>query len=185
MEKIDKRITSAVKALDTISQLILFLLMVFFFIYIVLRLFGVVIFGTYEIAQYSCMLVVVLALARNDYKAGNIVVTVFSDALPPLGKKIVRTFGMLFTLAVVVFMEYGMITYALTKKVSNALTSSLKIPIWIFIIVIIIGFVLLICSICIRLVQLWNDYVNETEKGSSHDEIDVANAGFNTNIDLE
>ena len=173
MQKLDRWVTSFVKFLDSFSQILLFFLMCFFVVYIVLRFFGIVIFGTVEIAQYGCLLIVVLALARNDYKGGNITVTVLTDAVPPVWRKIIRSFALIFSVGTCLIMEYGMITYMLSKKASNALSSALKFPIWMLVALICIGFLLLVLSVICRLIQLWGNYTNITVQEAAKENEDA------------
>lgn len=161
MKKLDQRFHKAAKVMDLISQGILFALMCFFMIYIILRFFGYAIYGTVEIAQYSCLFIVVFGLARNDYKGGNIEITVLRDALPKIGQRIMNIGSQLFTLAVCGVSLAGLIKFTLNKYSSGALSAVLEIPVWIMALLVAVGFVILVLSSLFRLIQFCGDYTNE------------------------
>lgn len=162
MEKLDYVSRRIVNILNYVSCFLLLGVMVFIVVYIVLRgVFGFTIFGSYEIVQYVCLLVVCCALGGNDYHEGNVKVTVLTDALPKKIRAIPEVFALLLCCVSSVSISCFMYVYITKKLAVNSLTLNLQIPIWIFALILFISFIILSFSVIIRTIKYFVGYSPE------------------------
>lgn len=161
MNKLDRVALRLVRGLDFVSCMLLLGMLCFIVIYVILRaVFAYSIFGTYELVQYCCLIVVACALAANDYKDGHIKVTVLTEVLGPKARKVMLTISMLLSMAMTSIAIYGLVNYAINKRIANSITQNLEFPVWIFITILCVAFLLLLVSETCRLIFMWNDYKN-------------------------
>ena len=159
MEKLDILTKKSVTALNFVSCILLFGVMVFIVLYIVLRgMFGIIIFASYEIVQYICLFVVCCALAGNDYKEGNVKVTVLTDMIPKKWRVIPEAFSLIFSCAICIASTFFLYNFFLSRLAMNTLTLNLKMPIWIFSLVLFISFILLSFSVVVRTLKYFTSY---------------------------
>ena len=164
MEKLDHFARRSVTTLNFVSCVLLFGMMGFVVIYIILRgMFGIIIFASYEIVQYICLFVVCCALAGNDYKGGNVKVTVLVDLISKKWRMIPEAFALFISCAICIGSTVFMYNFFLTKLAANTLSLNLKLPIWVFSLVLFISFVLLSFSVVVRTIQYFAGYTSEKQ----------------------
>ena len=162
MGKLYRLAGKLIRLLNLGSCFLLLGMMAYIVIFIIIRgAFHYTLYGTYEIVQYTCLFVVCLALAGNDYIEGNVKVTVITDLIPKKWRVIPESFSLLLTCAMSIAMTYFMYDFFLMKLASNALSLNFLIPIWIFIFVLFISFILLSFSVVIRTLKYFTKYTPE------------------------
>ena len=102
--------------------------------------------GVYELTLLMITVIVYLGFAHaNDYKE-HVVIDVLYEILPRAGKKIFSVIASLFNLALASVMCYAIYKYIPRLYASGGTTASLKIPLWPFAVVAVIGMIGLILS---------------------------------------
>jgi len=159
MEKLDKTAKKIVRSLNFLSCFILMGMMIYLVIFIIIRgAFGYTIFGTYEIVQYSCMLVICLALADNDYQEGNVKVTVLTDLIPKKLRTIPELFALLLSCCICIAFTFFMFSFTIMRFNSNSLSLNFLIPVWIFALVLFVSFIMLSFSVVVRTIKYITKY---------------------------
>jgi TRAP-type C4-dicarboxylate transport system permease small subunit len=154
VQKADRFISKIVSWLNYLSSIVLLFMMIFVIVYIILRsAFGYSIFGTFEIVQLSCMTLVACALAGNDYREGNITVTVLVDMMPKTVKWIVELFALLLSSGLCIYCSFLMYGNMISRYEAEAVTANLNLPIWVFTLILFISFILLSVSVLFRTVK--------------------------------
>lgn len=169
MKKMDKVLRTAARYLDYGSCICLFVMMAFVTVYVIIRaVFGYAIFGTYEVVQLCSLLVVTLALMRNEYDSGNITIDFLDNFVGDKGKKALMIFSLLVSGLISAICTYRMFTFMLSKIEDASVTSNLAIPIYIFLLIMFISMVLLTICIFFKLIaqivgyQLGSDMADGT-----------------------
>ena len=162
MKTLDLVADKSTKALNFVSCIILLAMMIFIIIYILLRgVFGYIIFASYEIVQYTCLFVVCCALAGNDYKEGNVRITVLTDLIPVRWRVLPDGFALLLSCAASIASTCFMYTLFLTRLEIGSATLNLKMPVSIFAFALFISFILLSFSTVTRTLKYFTKYTRE------------------------
>ena len=111
------------------------------------KVFNSPIMGTYELTLLLITIVVYLGFAHsNDFKE-HVVIDVLYEVLPNAGKMVFSLISSLLNLALASIMCYAVYNYIFRLYASGGVTASLKIPLWPFAVVAVVGLVGLILSI--------------------------------------
>jgi TRAP-type C4-dicarboxylate transport system permease small subunit len=150
-EKIDKALHKVLYVFAVISSLFLIILMTVTAVNIVSRkLFQNPVYGNTEISMYAFLLSVALGLGYTEYNRGNVKVTIIIDYVPKLARKIIVTLMDTISGVFSLFVSYQMALSAISKFNLGDVTETLKMPVWIFCVVISLSFLTL------ALACLWN-----------------------------
>lgn len=162
MQKLDRLVSKVVLGLNFMSSMVLLFMLIFIVIYIVLRaVFSYAIFGTFEIVQLACMTLVACALAGNDYSEGNITVPVLVEMMPKTLRYIVEGFALVLTSALCVCFSVLLYKNMFARIATNAVTSNLELPIWIFTLILFVSFILLSFSALCRTAKHFARYTGK------------------------
>ena len=111
------------------------------------KIFNSPIMGTYELTLLLITIVVYLGFAHaNDFKE-HVVIDVLYEVLPRAGKFIFSVISSLLNLALACTMCYAIYNYIFRLYASGGVTASLKIPLWPFAVVAVVGMAGLVLSI--------------------------------------
>jgi TRAP-type C4-dicarboxylate transport system permease small subunit len=143
MKAINTWIIRITKGMSVAAGVVLVGMMAFVVIYIIARLVGHAIYGTYEIVQLCSLSLVCLVMSYNEYCDGNITIDTFYVKRGDLGKRIFNIFANLLVAVICSLTAYREIIYTIERYVSEAVTPNLKFPIWIFVIILAVTFCIL------------------------------------------
>ena len=155
MAKKNGFVKSLASIFDYASEIAIVIFLAVTVVNVVLRtLFGTPIAGSIEMVCYGSMIMALLAMPGCELDNGNICVTFLLESLPKKAVKALNVFATVFMLigtSVVTYMLYGQIS----KKLSTGVvTSALRMPLYIFVILITIGFALVALSVLYKLAIL-------------------------------
>ncbi len=111
------------------------------------RFFNAPIFGSTEIVSYASLITASLALAQNEWFGGNIQMTLVIDILPERVSKYIVFIVNIVCSCAFVFITYLLKNAAVKQFAAGDYTQDLKLPLYIFYILLAIGFAIL--TICI------------------------------------
>ena len=154
MKKFESYCEKAAKGMNYIAAAGLFFIMLIVVLNILSRaIFGYTFAGTYELVQYTILLVVSLALSHNEFDNGNIVITFFIERMKPKTANILFIIMYFVGICGVSAVIYNQFKVILVKYANKAVTGVLLIPHWIIVIVLTLGFCCLLLTIILKLVR--------------------------------
>jgi TRAP-type C4-dicarboxylate transport system permease small subunit len=110
--------------------------------------------GTYEIVQYGLLLVVSLALADNELADGNVMVSFFLEKMKPKTANLVNIITVAFGAVIMGSVTYNQWRMILAKFKNKAASSIIKLPHWIIVLVLTLGFFTLFIALIVKLIRL-------------------------------
>lgn len=116
------------------------------------RFFNAPIFGSTEIVSYASLITAALALAQNEWFGGNIQMTLVTDLIPRRVSKYIVFIDNVICSCAFVFITYLLRNAAVKQMIAGDYTQDLKLPLYIFYILLAIGFGLLTVCIIIKTV---------------------------------
>jgi TRAP-type C4-dicarboxylate transport system permease small subunit len=155
LKKIEVLFVKLAWLMNSIAALGLFTIAVVVVLNILMRiLFNRPFMGTYEIVQYGLLLAVSLALADNELADGNVMVSFFLEKMKPKTANIfnIVTAGM--GILIMGFVTWNQWRMILQKFSNNAASSILKLPHWIIVLVLTLGFFTLFAALVVKLMRL-------------------------------
>lgn len=172
MKKADEIFVKISRILNDISGYVLFIIVCFVFCHVLLRAaFNLPILGIMEIVQYGIFVVVILGLSNNELEGGNIVVTFLTDRMKP---KTSNLFSIIMYIIATIMM--ALITWNQFGTISEKLhdgyyTTVLKIPYWIFMIILVIGLFAVMLSCIIKVIRMLNTHKSLSVKSLTAEEL--------------
>ena len=177
MGSFNETIEKSSRMLHYISLAGLVLVMVILIANILMRaIFSIPIFGSVEMIQYLNLVIVVCALAFTELGNGNIMITMVHEIVKPKVANVLVMINRLVATVMAGGIAYVMILYLKRIYDSNGTTQSLQMPVWIFILFIVIGFILLaFCSFLrfLNAVLTHKDLPNEKPKKLTEEDMEI------------
>ena len=165
MDRLDLIANRSTRTLNFVSCILLLAMMGFIVVYILLRgVFGYIIFASYEIVQYTCLFVVCCALAGNDYKEGNVRITVLTDLIPEKWRVLPDSFALLLSCAASIATTCFMFVFYIRRLAIGSVTLNLHIPVSIFAFALFVSFILLSFSVVVRTIRYFRRHERKTEQ---------------------
>ena len=150
MNSVNQKAEKIYRAMQYISCALLVFMMAILILNIILRaLFNTPIYGTFESVSYLSMLIVIFALAINEYKDGNLTVDMILEVLRPKSRNVLEIFNDFVSIGMCILLTYESFLDTINKYTKGDLTPNLYIPQWILVLCLTIGFVVL--TICLIL----------------------------------
>ena len=144
MDSFEKKAYGVLKILGRIGSIILFLDMCFIIINIIARsFFNAPFFGSTEIVRYFAMVGGALAIAVNQYDDGNIKVTLVLEMLSAKARDVLAFIAELVLTGGFGLITYYLFMYMMKLQSKGDATLDLKLPTWIFLAILAIGFLLM------------------------------------------
>lgn len=155
MKKIEVLFVKLARFMNFIAALGLFTIMAVVVLNILTRiLFNRPFMGTYEIVQYGLLLAVSLALADNELADGNVMVSFFLEKMKPKTANIFNIATVGIGILIMGFVTWNQWRMILQKFRNKAVSSILKIPHWIIVLVLTLGFFTLFIALVVKLMRL-------------------------------
>ena len=118
------------------------------------RFFNAPILGSTEYVQYLSLISASLALAQNEWFNGNIKMSLFLEMMSDKLRRIFVIGADLISSAAFCFISYLLVKQAVSKYIVADVTSTLKLPMWVFAAFLAFGVILL--TICLILKMIIN-----------------------------
>jgi TRAP-type C4-dicarboxylate transport system permease small subunit len=155
LKKIESLFVKLAWLMNSIAAAGLFTIMAVVVLNILMRvLFNRPFMGTYEIVQYGLLLAVSLALADNELADGNVMVSYFLEKMKPKTANIFNIFTGGLGILVMGFVTWNQWRMILQKFNNKASSSILKLPHWIIVLVLTLGFFTLFIALTVKLMRL-------------------------------
>jgi TRAP-type C4-dicarboxylate transport system permease small subunit len=158
MRKVDVVINAVMKRINYVAAALLAIMVLFICVYVILRPFGIILFGTFELIQVVSMLVVAFSLGYNEYINGNVTVDLLDKLFKQRGQKVLKLFALSITFIICVATTYFSFTYIIDRYIALATTANLLIPIWIFAVILFFSFITLTISVLLKIVAVSVNY---------------------------
>lgn len=172
MKRFDEIYVKLVRMLNDIAGFLLLAVSCLVFIHVLMRaFFNLPILGIYEIVQYGIFVIVVLGLANNELEGGNVTVTFLTDRMKP---KTSNLFSIIMYVAASVIMALLTVnqTRMITSKLNDgAVTTLLKIPHWILMVILVIGLFTIVLSCVLKVVRMIGKHKGLSVKSLTAEEL--------------
>ena len=122
-----------------VGATLVFLTMFITTVDVVGRFFRIPFTGTMEISELTLAVMIFLGWAFTQAEKGHIAIDIFFNVLPKRLRDILDVINPLFGIALLSFVAWQGVKYAMDTKVSQITTDNLGIPIWPFQFMIVIG----------------------------------------------
>ena len=153
MNSVNEKAEKIYRWMQYISCVLLVAMMAVLILNIVLRaLFSKPLYGTFEAVSYLSMLVVIFALAINEYKDGNLTVDMILEYMRPKSRNVLEIFNDFVSIAMCVIMTYQSFLLTFSKYAKGDLTPNLYIPQWILVLCLSVGFVVLTLCLVLKVI---------------------------------
>ena len=141
MKKLEEIVRRIAVVLNGIGAFGIFAVMILVVLNVILRkIFNKPIEGTYELVIYGMLTVVCLGLIYNELRDGNISITFFLEKMRPKTANIIRIITTAISTVLMGTITVNQFSMIITKYNNHAFTDVLRLPHWVIVLILTLGF---------------------------------------------
>lgn len=108
--------------------------------------------GSYEIVQYGFALIVAFSVAYTQFRGGHVRIELIFGGFPPRVKRVFTSINHILSLVIFSLVTWRLFAESIAAYKLGEESSTLTLPVWLFMFVLALGFVLLVLVTVVKLI---------------------------------